>query len=286
MAAVEARSRRPSGQAARTTCVSSATARSAWSSAGPPTSPWWRASGCRSSRPRRRERYADVFSRYLARLEQGGLHVVPSRLVFLDPGPDGRQVGYVVQPVLPSASLGPDILRAAEPDPEHPLLTAVVAAVLGAVDERTGLDAQISNWAVADGARSTWTSPPRSSTRRRARARRRHADRLLPVAAAAAPAPFRRPADRCGLLRPAHGAARPGRQPAQGAPGGVDPRRAGGGQPGAGPQPITSAEVDRYYRSNARLWEVMLRLRQADRWWQRRIRRRAYPFLLPDPTRR
>ncbi len=98
------------------------------------------------------ERYADVFSRYIARLEQGGLHVVPSRLVFLDPGPDGRQVGYVVQPVLPSATLGPDILRAAEPDPEHPLLTAVVAAVLGAVDERTGLDAQISNWAVSDGA--------------------------------------------------------------------------------------------------------------------------------------
>lgn len=50
--------------------------------------------------------------------------------------------------------------------------------------------------------------------------------------------------------------------------------------------PLTADEVDRYYRSNARLWEVMLRLRRADRWWQRRVRRRAYPFLLPGPTRR
>ena len=38
--------------------------------------------------------------------------------------------------------------------------------------------------------------------------------------------------------------------------------------------------------SNARLWEIMLRLRLADRWWQRRVRRRIYPFLLPGPTRR
>ena len=50
--------------------------------------------------------------------------------------------------------------------------------------------------------------------------------------------------------------------------------------------PLTAGEVDSYYRSNARLWEVMLRLRRADRWWQRRVRRRTYPFLLPGPTRR
>jgi hypothetical protein len=49
---------------------------------------------------------------------------------------------------------------------------------------------------------------------------------------------------------------------------------------------ITEDEVRRYYRSDARLWELMLRLRRADRWWQRRIRRRTYPFLLPGHIER
>jgi hypothetical protein len=31
--------------------------------------------------------------------------------------------------------------------------------------------------------------------------------------------------------------------------------------------PISTDKADRHYRANARLWEVMLRLRQADRWW-------------------
>ena len=44
---------------------------------------------------------------------------------------------------------------------------------------------------------------------------------------------------------------------------------------------VTPEEVERYYRSDARLWEAMLKLRRADRWWQRRVRRRDYPFLLP-----
>jgi hypothetical protein len=30
----------------------------------------------------------------------------------------------------------------------------------------------------------------------------------------------------------------------------------------------------------------MLRVRRADRWWQRHIRRRTYPFLLPGSIRR
>jgi hypothetical protein len=103
------------------------------------------------------DRYADVFSRYVATLEQRGLHVLPSTLQFLDPGRDGRLVGYVVQPVLPVDSLGPELLRAAAPDPDHPLLAAVVRGVLDTVDERTGLDAQLSNWAMVDQSRTTST---------------------------------------------------------------------------------------------------------------------------------
>ncbi len=45
--------------------------------------------------------------------------------------------------------------------------------------------------------------------------------------------------------------------------------------------PITSEEAERYYRDDARMWELLQRLRRADRWWQRTVRRRPYPFLLP-----
>jgi hypothetical protein len=51
-------------------------------------------------------------------------------------------------------------------------------------------------------------------------------------------------------------------------------------------EPISPAEVHRYYRSDARLWALLLRIRRLDRAWQRRVRRRPYPFLLPREIER
>ena len=45
--------------------------------------------------------------------------------------------------------------------------------------------------------------------------------------------------------------------------------------------PITKKEIDRYYRNDALMREVLQRLRRTDRWWQRTVRKRSYPFLLP-----
>jgi len=50
--------------------------------------------------------------------------------------------------------------------------------------------------------------------------------------------------------------------------------------------PITAGEANKYYRRDAVMWEVLQRLRRADRWWQRRVRRRRYPFLLPGTIER
>ena len=41
----------------------------------------------------------------------------------------------------------------------------------------------------------------------------------------------------------------------------------------------------RYFARDRRLWLLMQRLRRADRAWQRRVRSRPYPFLLPPPYR-
>ena len=49
--------------------------------------------------------------------------------------------------------------------------------------------------------------------------------------------------------------------------------------------PIAHAEVLRYFRRDRALWLALQRLRRADRAWQRRVRRRPYPFLLAPPYR-
>jgi hypothetical protein len=49
---------------------------------------------------------------------------------------------------------------------------------------------------------------------------------------------------------------------------------------------IDEAEVRRYYREDAGMWALLQRLRRMDRMWQRRVRRRQYPFLLPGKVER
>jgi hypothetical protein len=51
-------------------------------------------------------------------------------------------------------------------------------------------------------------------------------------------------------------------------------------------EPISEREVRRAYSSDKKLWEVLLQLRRLDRAWQRRVRRREYPFLLPGRIER
>ncbi|MCL1598917.1 MAG: DUF6206 family protein [Actinomycetia bacterium] len=50
--------------------------------------------------------------------------------------------------------------------------------------------------------------------------------------------------------------------------------------------PITQTEAEKYYRSDAWMWEFLLRIRGADRAWQRKVRHRRYPFLLPGQIER
>ena len=50
--------------------------------------------------------------------------------------------------------------------------------------------------------------------------------------------------------------------------------------------PLTVDEVRRHYVQDARTWHLLQRLRRLDRAWQRHVRRRPYPFLLPGPVER
>jgi hypothetical protein len=48
--------------------------------------------------------------------------------------------------------------------------------------------------------------------------------------------------------------------------------------------PVTREEARKLYTADKRLWPVLLRLQRANRFWQQRVRRRPFEFLLPEHT--
>jgi hypothetical protein len=231
--------------------------------------------------------YRAMFDRYLHHLGASGVVPVPSELVEL-PGPEDTVVAYVVQPVLSPASLAPEILRAAEPDPDHPVLAGICAAVPTVVDDRNGLDGQVSNWALLDDGQLAYldvTTPMLFDANGRT-------ELDLDLFLAAYPWLLRPPIGRF-VAPDVIGAYRYPHHVLLDLAGNLLKERLEPWLPAAVTaanrlldRPISEDEARRYYRSDARLWELMLRLRRADRWWQRRVRRRPYPFLLPGPVAR
>jgi len=229
--------------------------------------------------------YGERFVEYLDVLAGRGVNPVPS--AFHVVSSDAGTVAYVVQPVVDPTSLGPAVLRHDRSDPGHPLVAGIVEAVLGTVDDRTGLDAQVSNWALLDGRLRYFdvTTPMCFDSDG-------HPTLDLGVFLAAYPWALRWALGRFvapGVI----GAYRDPRHVLVDLAANLLKERLDAWVPAVVEAanarvspPIDVDEVRRYYRSDARLWEVMLRLRRADRWWQRHVRRRPYPFLLPGRIER
>jgi hypothetical protein len=224
--------------------------------------------------------YATTLDDYLTQLTDRGVHVIDTDVQRVALA-DGRLAVYCVQPVLPADEMATDIVRRRDDGAER-LLADIVDTVLGVVDERVGLDAQLSNWAVSDG-RLTYFDVTTPLLRRadgsealdtgvflaslpwmlRAPVRRfvladimeRYHDPRTVVLDLAANLVKEQLDDRIGPVLAAVGDR-------------VDPA-------------LTEAEVRADYRSDARTWSLLQSLRRADRSWQQRVRRRTYPFLLP-----
>ena len=226
-----------------------------------------------------------LISEYVERLGERGVHVVPWQWR-TTPAAGGGVSGWVLQPVLDRAVLATNLL-ADDPSAAEQVFGRILDRVVGAVDERVGLDAQLSNWAVVDD--ELWyfdvTTPLLNDTTGRARMDLRLLTAPLPAALRPVVRRFVAPGIVASYHRPRDVA--------------VDlvgnllkeplellvPVVVDAANPRVDPA-ITVEEVRSYYRSDARTWEVLLRLRRADQWWQRRVRRRTYPFLLPEPTER
>jgi hypothetical protein len=225
--------------------------------------------------------YVGLLEEYLATLADRGVEPLPTAVRWV--GAPGRGRTYALQPWLPAAAIVPAVLARAGRDEGEALLADIVAAVCRAVDPVVGLDGQASNWAVLDGRlRYLDVSTPmlRDSAGR---------DRLdVDLLVEAVPWLLRRPVARFvapSILSPYHDR----RQVVLDLAGNLLRERLAAwipvvlqvAEPHVDP-PLGAAEVARYYRGNARLWSAVQRLRRADRWWQRTIRRRPYPSLLPE----
>lgn len=232
------------------------------------------------------ESYGKTLADYLKALSLSRVKVVDTQL---RPVPSsGRSVaGYVVQPVLPSTDLAPEVLGRADPGAGHPLVAEVVETAARTVDQKTGIDAQLSNW-VWDESGLVYldvSTPMLWSDDGRSRLDLELLSQAFPWVLRGALRRFLAPRildsyrdlrsvylDLCGnLVKQRLEAWLPAflEQVARH----LEPA-------------LTAAQVHRYYRSDARLWAMMLRIRRLDRGWQRRIRRRPYPLLLPKEIER
>ena len=228
--------------------------------------------------------YTQLLHSYVETLVARGVHTVPTQVMGVRE-PRWGVVGYLVQPYVEPSQLLSMRLRHAEPAEVADLFERLVGHVVDVVDDRVGLDAQVSNWCVGpDGALTTLdVSTPflRDAAGRD----------LLPTALFLRTYPM--------LLRPALGrfvvpdvvaayhdvdevlldvAGNLLRE-------GLDARlpaflTACGKRTG---RSFAEDTVRSRFTGNARTWGLLQRLRRADRWWQRTLRRRPYPQLLPPP---
>jgi hypothetical protein len=229
------------------------------------------------------ERYAAVVRRYIDELRAGGVRVVETDLHQLV-RPDGRVVGFHVQPVLPAHTLGAEVLRNGEPSHGHPILPAVIDTVARVTHPRLGVDAQLSNWAWLDG--EAWqldlTTPFLLDENRRPEFD------LVPFLAGL-PAPVRPlvrhemltmvrrwTSARGALLDMTANLLKEGLDPW------VDPVVTEVNARVA--PPISRDEAARVYHNDRRLWPVLLRLERVNGWWQRNVRRRPFDLLVPVRT--
>jgi hypothetical protein len=252
--------------------------------------------------------YQELVRTYLSELAAAGVIVADTRVVPI-PRAGRAPVVYLLQPHLPSATLGNAILVSSDDDTVVDVVERVLATALRLAQtnaERSdglevALDGQLSNW-------SFGVDPNRLDDPVLIDVgtpfMRRAGQHLIEIGWLETPIPpgVRSYYHRRGLvgaylddyysprlvaidlLGNFHKEGRPDRVPLGI---GVVNRWLAGAAAALGPHdPVTADEVERYYRSDADLLALYLRLRRADRFLKTRVLRRQYDFVLPGPVTR
>jgi hypothetical protein len=254
------------------------------------------------------QRYQELVRTYLTELAAGGVQVVDTQIVAV-PRPGRAPVVHLVQPELPVPTLGNAILRTADDatvtDAVERVLAATLRLAVASHDRSDGLevalDGQLSNWSfgpdaehLADPVLVDVGTP----------FMRRGGRHLVDIGWLETPIPagvrtyyhlrglvgaylddyYDARLVAVDLLGNFHKEGRPDRVPL-----GVDVvnRWLAGDAAVLGKHaPVTADEVEKYYRSDADLLALYLRLRRADRFLRTKVFRRTYDFVLPGPVSR
>ena len=232
------------------------------------------------------EAYRTAFDLYLGALAEAGVPVAPSRLETTRAA-DGRIAVWCLQPLLERDTIAPRRLQRADAEQARRLLSRIADLVLATVTPRLGLDGQLSNWAaVADDLVYFDVTTPM--------VRDEEGREALDTELFLASLPWAmRGLVRRFLLRSILDTYYRPREVLRDLLANLVKEGAADRLP-VGLEvvnerispPLDESEVRRYYRDDARMWALLQRLRRLDRAWQRRVRGRPYPFLLPGEVER
>jgi hypothetical protein len=190
-------------------------------------------------------------------------------------------VAYLVQPILDADSLGHNVLKASEPDPDHPFLAALGQA-LQVVSPTLSVDAQVTNFSW-DGSSLTLVdigTPFLWDDDGTFRFDMKPFARMLPT-------PTRPLAIRelTKLVTRWNDPRRVGIDIVanlyrEGIPEWVDPMVLALNRELAPVDPITAEEARAFYEEDVKIWPLLKRLQAVERWWQTSIRRRPYDWFI------
>lgn len=249
----------------------------------------WRGRACKRLPPfddaARAAAYGALLGRYLELLRAAGVRCVETELRSCARA-DGRLSAYVVQPRLGASSLLPARLLRGAPDEALGLFRDVLRHVHSFVGPRSGLDAQLSNWAV-DGGRVVLLDVTTPLLRDEAGRELLDTELFVAVLPSALRGVVRRFYAKNLLDRFYH-------------PRGVILDLLGNA-PNSGlahlrepflaeanrrlDAPITMREVRAYHRREKATWAVLRRCLEVEQFWRRRVKRSPHPVLLPSEFR-
>lgn len=257
------------------------------------------------------ERYGAVHAEYVRVLtDEAGLHL-PAHGQVMVSGPSGRPVFYIVQQRMADGSIGNRLLHHLAPEQVCRLLERVLDE-MGRVWQynrqqdrlEVAADGQISNWSLGgpeDGSRdleaaTLWYMDTSTPFLRLDGVEQLDAELFLRSAPSFLAWILRRlylqeVVDRyydphlviVDLLANFYKEQRPDL-----IPGAVDTvnRWLAAGGAGQAVEPLTAAELEAYYRQDARIWTLYLAARKVDRFLRVRLLRREYPYILPGKIER
>ncbi|CAB4725495.1 unannotated protein [freshwater metagenome] len=226
-------------------------------------------------------RYQSQFDEFISALRASQINVIESKLIVVNRD-DGRFAAYCIQPALLSQALLPEVIRLSDDNKRREIFTALSKIIVAAISDQVGLDAQISNWGLGE---SGLVYLDVTTPMLRDESGNDRLDTDLFVASFPA---VTRPMIRTFLLKRILNPYFSRRASVLDLIGNLYKENLEAAIPLAIETfnhqltlNITSNEVKNYYRHDARFWGFGQWTRRLDRYWQRHIRRRPYPFLLP-----